>query len=382
MSNIMAKSRFVFDRKKQATNKKEALIQVEVLHKSKRKFIGTGVKVCLNQWDDKHHIKNRLDSIELNNKIDTVKSQVDKIILELYKDGIPFTFDRLQREMESQCDKTKNILFTEWIGKAIDERKELQNSTKKSQRKIVNMLTDFGLIKYFNELTPSNIHKLDKWLHDKGLKQSTCWSYHKVMKIYIHEAMRLELIDRDPYSGFRISKGVCNEERFLTVEELGKIEAAEMPNVSLTKVKDLFLFQCYTGLSYSDLYDIDFSSVRHHNGLNYIKGNRRKTGVAYTFVLLPMAMGIMKKYDGSLPRFSNAQYNMRLKIVADYAGIDKPIASHWGRRTCATMLLNKGMSIETVSKVLGHSDVKVTQESYAKLLDKTVLRQFVEIFGM
>ena len=86
MSNIIAKSRFVFDRKKQATNNKEALIQVEVLYESKRKFIGTGVKVCLNQWDDCHHVKNRLDAIELNGRIDAVKSEVDQAILQLFKD--------------------------------------------------------------------------------------------------------------------------------------------------------------------------------------------------------------------------------------------------------------------------------------------------------
>lgn len=382
MSNIIAKSRFVFDRKKQATNNKEALIQVEVLYESKRKFIGTGVKVCLNQWDDCHHVKNRLDAIELNGRIDAVKSEVDQAILQLFKDGTPFTFDRLERQLHAKNENVKNILFVEWVRNAIQERKDLQESTKKSQRKIINLLKEFGRIKYFNELTPANVHLLDKWLHDKGLKQSTCWSYHKVMKIYIHEAMRLELIDRDPYSGFRISKGVCAEERFLTSEEVTRIEQSEMPNESLTKVKDLFLFQCYTGLSYSDLMEIDISDIRQEGGINYIKGKRKKTGVVYTFALVPMAMDILEKYKGKLPRYSNYQYNMRLKIVADYAGIDKPIASHWGRRTCATMLLNKGMGIEVVSKVLGHADIKVTQESYAKLIDKTVIRQFSDVFGL
>lgn len=382
MSNIIAKTRFVFDRKKQATRKKEALIQIEVLHNAKRKFFGTGVKVFLHEWDDKHHIKNRVDAIELNERIETVKSEIDKAILELHKGGIEFSFDMLERFLQSKQNKAKAVLFPEWIKKSINERKDLRDSTKKSQRKIYNLLNDFGKIKYFNELTPTNIHKLDKWLHDKGLKQSTCWSYHKVLKIYIHEAMRLELIERDPYDGFRISKGHCTEERFLTSDEIDVIANVKLPNASLQKVRDLFLFQCYTGLSYTDLYSIDLSRIRNDHGVDYVKGHRSKTGVEYVFVLLPIAKAIVDKYEGKLPKFSNAQYNMRLKIVAEYAKIDKPIASHWGRRTCATMLLNKGFTMETVSKVLGHADIKVTQEAYAKMLDKTVIKQFKDVFGV
>lgn len=96
-------------------------------------------------------------------------------------------------------------------------------------------------------------------------------------------------------------------------------------------------------------------------------------------MLLPEALAIVKKYHGRLPRFSNQQYNMRLKVVAEAAGIDNPIASHWGgRRTCGMLLLNHGVSIETVAKVLGHSSIRTTEQAYAKLLNTSVVREINE----
>ena len=150
------------------------------------------------------------------------------------------------------------------------------------------------------------------------------------------------------------------------------MRGADLPSDTLKRVRDLFVLQCLTGLSYSDLMDFDFSKVNLRRGQHVLSECRNKTGVSYTIVLLPEVMEILERYNNELPKISNQQYNLRLKVVAQATGIEKPIASHWGRRTCGMYLLNKGFTMEVVAKVLGHKSIKTTEAVYAKILDKSV----------
>jgi site-specific recombinase XerD len=101
-------------------------------------------------------------------------------------------------------------------------------------------------------------------------------------------------------------------------------------------------------------------------------GRRGKTRQEYTFLLLPQALAILDKYNYQLPIMSNQKYNEYIKVLAVMAGINKPVSSHWARHTGATMLLNSGVGMEVVSKVLGHSTTRITRQIYAKLLDDTI----------
>lgn len=89
-------------------------------------------------------------------------------------------------------------------------------------------------------------------------------------------------------------------------------------------------------------------------------------------------MAILNKYGGQLPMLSNVNYNKYLKVVAQSAGIDKPLTTHWARHTGATILLNEGVDMETVAKILGHSSTRITRSTYAKLLDSTVADKMLE----
>lgn len=107
----------------------------------------------------------------------------------------------------------------------------------------------------------------------------------------------------------------------------------------------------------------------------YTGKRRGKTGVEFTFMLLRPALAVLKKYGGKLPLLSNVKYNQYLKVVAQTAGVDKPITTHWARHTGATMQLNAGVDMETVAKIFGHSSTRLTRSTYAKLLDDTVGRE-------
>lgn len=146
----------------------------------------------------------------------------------------------------------------------------------------------------------------------------------------------------------------------------------------LDKVRDLFLFQCYTALSYVDMCNLSYSDIQEKDGLHFINKPRQKTKVAFFAVINDDAMAILEKYDYQLPLLSNQKYNAYLKEIGDICNISKPLHSHLARHTCATQLLNDGMSLEIVAKVLGHTNTRQTMQ-YAKLLDDTVLQAFKKI---
>lgn len=369
-------TRIVFDRKHVSSNTKEGLVQLEVLFKGVRRYFSTGVKVTKNRWSRSGKVTGCMDMIVMNRRIDEMKRMVDKYIVGLMENEEPFDFDRFKAWMVASDEQ--GIGFVDWVEKRIAERNDIRKSTKRNHMKLVALLRKIGNIRTFADVTKKNVLKMDTYLHSTGIRQTTIASYHKFMKTYVHDAMSSGLIERDPYIGVKIDIGKSVWGRFLTVDEVEAIENAEMPTESLKRVKDLFLFQCYTGLAYADLMRFDMSKAVKGEKYYLVTDDRKKTGEGYTVVLMEKAMDILKKYDYKLPKMTCEQYNMRLKIMADACGIEKPIASHFGRRTCGMLLLNYGFPIEIVSKVLGHSNIKTTQQAYAKILDRTVENEFIK----
>ncbi len=369
-------TRIVFDRKHVSSNTKEGLVQLEVLFKGVRRYFSTGVKVTRNRWSRSGKVTGCMDMIVMNRRIDEMKRMVDKYIVGLMENEEPFDFDIFKAWMVASDEQ--GIGFVDWVEKRIAERNDIRKSTKRNHMKLVALLRKIGNIRTFADVTKKNVLKMDTYLHSTGIRQTTIASYHKFMKTYVHDAMSSGLIERDPYVGVKIDIGKSVWGRFLTVDEVEAIEKAEMPTESLERVKDLFLFQCYTGLAYADLMRFDMSKAVKGEKYYLVTDDRKKTGEGYTVVLMEKAMEILKKYDYKLPKMTCEQYNMRLKIMADASGIEKPIASHFGRRTCGMLLLNYGFPIEIVSKVLGHSNIKTTQQAYAKILDRTVENEFIK----
>ena len=369
-------TRIVFDRKHVSSNTKEGLVQLEVLFKGVRRYFSTGVKVTKNRWSRSGKVTGCMDMIVMNRRIDEMKRMVDKYIVGLMENEEPFDFDRFKAWMVASDEQ--GIGFVDWVEKRIAERNDIRKSTKRNHMKLVALLRKIGNIRTFADVTKKNVLKMDTYLHSTGIRQTTIASYHKFMKTYVHDAMSSGLIEKDPYVGVKIDIGKSVWGRFLTVDEVEAIEKAEMPTESLERVKDLFLFQCYTGLAYADLMRFDMSKAVKGEKYYLVTDDRKKTGEGYTVVLMEKAMDILKKYDYKLPKMTCEQYNMRLKIMADASKIDKPIASHFGRRTCGMLLLNYGFPIEIVSKVLGHSNIRTTQQAYAKILDRTVENEFIK----
>lgn len=194
------------------------------------------------------------------------------------------------------------------------------------------------------------------------------------------DGMREGLIRRNPYDTVRLDHGDFEHsiDKCLTLEEVKQLQNATM-EPRLERVRDLFVFHCYTCMSYSDLAKFDSRLIQIVDDTKVYSGRRGKTKVRFTVPLLPPALDILAKYNGKLPMISNVKYNAYLKEVATAAGIGKLLTTHWARHTGATLLLNAGVPMEIVSKVCGHSSVKMTEKIYAKMLPKTVVAAVNEI---
>ena len=365
--------RFVFDRKKVATKEKKGLVQIEVCSERKRKWIGTGVKVYADQWDDKRKVTARPDSLDLNMKLDLMMSNILEYVNSLIRRKVPFDFESLDVFLKNSSESDS---FIDFIVRRTDERKDRAEGTIKHYRTLVKVLEDFGRINYFHDLTRSNITMFDDYLRSKGIKDTTVYGYHKNMKAYINEAIRFGIISENPYVGLKINRGKSDKRKYLTYEEMRRMERCRITDPSVNRVRDLFLFQCYTGLAYSDLYKFDFASDVERRGNKFIIADRRvKTNEDYFIVLLSPAMEILRKYDFDLPVISNQKYNDYLKVAASFAKIDKNLTTHCARHTFAVFALNNGVPMESVSKMLGHTNIKTTQ-IYAKVLNTEVEKGF------
>ena len=186
---------------------------------------------------------------------------------------------------------------------------------------------------------------------------------------------------KDPFFGFKMSKKEVVRD-FLSEDELQTLISKDFGNDRLNQVRDIFIFSCFTGLAYVDAKRLKRSDVAIGiDGEKWIFTKRKKTDSPTRIPLLPTVLQIMEHYkdyiqctknDSLLPVPSNAKLNAYLKEVADICNIKKHLTFHIARHTFATTVtLNNGVPIETVSKMLGHKSIKITQ-IYAKILDRRV----------
>jgi site-specific recombinase XerD len=206
----------------------------------------------------------------------------------------------------------------------------------------------------------------------ESLKHNSAAKNIKNLNAVIRTAVRNNWISSNPFKDF--SCNYINPPRcYLTDDEINSLIDKQFKIDRLTKARDVFIFQIYTGLSYIDLYSLNESNFKTGvDGKEWIILYRKKTHVRSAIPILPRAKEILLKYNYHLPVYCNQRTNSYLKEIADLCNIQKPLTSHIARHTFATTItLSKGVPIETVSKMLGHTDIKTTQ-IYAKITDVKV----------
>lgn len=368
--------RLVFDRKHVATKDKKGLVQLEVMHERKRKWFSTGIKVYADQWDERYKVVNSPHTFEYNDILDAQLKQVQDFIKDGIQRNVPFSFDELTSFMKRTSANDSSLTFIEFIAERLLDRGDIRETTKRTHRTLLIALEEFKYIEHFSDITTANITRFDDWLHSKNYLQTTIYGYHKRLKAYINEAIRFDYITINPYSKLKIERGKSKGIKYLSMDELKQIECCTIKDKAVERVRDLFIFQSYTGLSYSDLAKFDFSTTEKQGECYAIRDTRQKTDEEYFVIILDKALEVLKKYNYKLPIISNEKYNQYLKVVASYAGIDKPISSHWARHTYAVMTLSLGVRMEHISKMLGHSSTKITESTYAKVLATDIRKDF------
>ncbi|WP_417559154.1 site-specific integrase [Mesoflavibacter zeaxanthinifaciens] len=374
----------------------QAEIYARISVNSKRTNLSLKTKVDPNLWDAN---KKRLKGASRRSKqINLYLEEVNAQLFQIYQD-LKFKGQLISAQ----------LIKAHYTGEATDKGKTLLDTIDYHNKKIANTLTagsirNFGVTEsYVIKFLKSKKHTNDIYLkqlnyefltdfqmylskvwpagHPKALSHNTIMKHIQRLRKIVTLAFHLEWVDKDPFVRWRMSFEKTNRE-FLSESELYDLEIKEFISERLDRVRDLFVFSCYTGISYVDVMSLTSENVvRGIDGANWIMTKRQKTNMLVKVPLLPQASEIINKYkehpmtcvsESLLPRISNEKLNMYLKEVANFVGIKKNLTFHMARHTFATTItLSNGVPIETVSKILGHSKITTTQ-IYARVLETKV----------
>lgn len=378
MSNLLfPKITYVFDRYKKASSKHKGIIEMRITYNRKQKYLSTGVQLYPKQWKN-GVIVNTPDARQLTQYLDKMLIDVRQIIIDMGDNIDIFLISDIIEKREE--NKVSFFKFMEQRTKIRTYGKS--KDTINRYKRFIQRFRQWNVIKSFTDITEANIIAYDEYLAAKGMKNYSKWqNYHRFLNSFIIDAIEAGLLKRNPYKWVNIvtDKSSNALSRCLTPEEFQKIKRVKLPTKSLEKVRDVFVFQTYTCLAYTDLRNFDSTKIIKIKGMPVYTGKRDKTGKSFTIPLLKPAIEILTKYNNKLPVISNVKYNQYLKIIAQAAGIDKPVSTHYARHTGATLLLNNGVNMKIIAKICGHSSTKITEQIYAKLLDETVVEAIKKV---
>lgn len=350
-------------------------IEMTICVKGKRRYVSTGREVKPSDFNSKTQtvksdkelneflkaLKARLYAIETTLMSKDVNVSIDTV-LDVFRNGEQertMTFLQLFEIHNGNVGKrVKQKLITPTTLSKYEVTKDYVARYIKAELK-----KDDILIK---DITPSFIDNLFVFLLG-FISNNTAIQKMKQVKRVIRFAVDEGYIKVSPY---KITlKKEKKEVQPLTIKEVNAIRKKKIDIERLAKIRDLFIFECYTGLAFTDLMSLNDNDFHvDESGHKWIIKKRHKTNVVATIPLLPIALEILDKYNNKLPHMSNVKYNAYLKEIGDICGIKKSLHSHLARHTWATILLNAGMDMVSVSKCLGHSNSKITESTYAKIL--------------
>lgn len=332
-----------------------------------------------------------LEANELNSYLDAVRNKINKIHARLVDEGRPFNSSDIKNLYVGKGEKIKmlvqlfeehNLQMEKLVGVEFalgtwkryhTTKKHVKEFLRTEYRKDDVPVRDVNLrfikgFEYFLKIT-------------KACNHNSALKYVNNFKKIIRMAVANDWISKDPFYNYKVQFKTV-ERDFLSKEELQDLKEKEIDGDRLNVVRDMFVFCCYTGLSYIDVQKLNQDNiVRHIDGSLWIQAERTKTKSKLGIPILLTAEAILEKYKDHpkvvsgkcvLPVLSNQKSNAYLKEIANLCGIEKNLTTHLARHTFATTVtLSNGVPIETVGKMLGHKNLRTTQH-YAKIISKKV----------
>lgn len=384
--------RVVFYLRSNYVNKEgKTSVMIRIYLNNERMSLGSsGIFVYPESWDGKsNRIKGRsTEVLQMNLQLDNIKNHIISIYRSVEFDEC-LSLDYIKGKYLGKSDEMVSLvdLFNAFIA----ERNKMVGTTitiapvRKYEvclKHFLHFLKDshqrFDL--RIKEITPLIINEFDTYLRTiVGHNHNTANKSMKTLKTVISYGNKLGIITIDPFINYK-PHSVASKRKFLTDEELMRIVKKDMPIERLAFIKDIFIFSCFTGLAFIDITMLTHGNIVTINGRKWIMTYRHKTEESTNILLLDIPQKIIEKYSGVgidsnsnkiFPMLSNQKTNAYLKEIADLCGIKKNLTFHMARHTFATMSLSKGVPMESVSRMLGHTNIKTTQ-LYARITNKKV----------
>ena len=379
----------LFYLKKNAPKKNgKVAIMCRITIDGKQAQFSTKQEVLPDKWDLKFgRVSGTADEVlKINLKLDEVRTRLQSLYDELIKHDNFVTADKLKNTFLG-FDVTEETLLSFYKKFLEDFTKMYEKGTRalstlKSYRLVYNHLRNFISYKYkrkditFRELTEEFINDFDYYLR---INIGIVLTYILPLKKMTSMAVDQELIYKDPFRNFHITMQETDR-GYLVREEIEKLIAYEPKNKRIELTRDMFVFSCFTGFAFVDVQQLKKTHIQtFFDGNMWIIKRRQKTNTASNVRLLEVAQNIIKKYEGLtkddylFPRICNATCNTHLKtIMADCGSVKhKPISFHWARHTFGTLFVTEGIPLESVSKMMGHKDLRTTQ-IYAKITNNKI----------
>lgn len=384
----------VFDHTKKAKNR-PGPVELRVIVNRRPIYINTGIKVMSREFRF-GQIVDRPDAQVLNERLAIISRKVEEEINGCIERGQDVRADDIRRKIWAVESKANGTDFLDWAEGQV-ELLNVKYGTLKHYRTLLRRLKEYKGLSAWEDISVEGLYNFDAWLHKLSARNTEAQrmmgrrperisdagvhTYHKCLKALLARAVRFGKIPGNPYDSMRgeFKRGETQRTNYLTEDEMAAFCSLHpVEGTQMAVARDVFVLQMYTGLSYSDIMSFDASLYKKVNGVWVATGERIKTGVPYVSQLLPPVVEILERYHWKVPRIDNADYNHALKALGLAAGISTPLHSHMARHTFATYMLRNGVRIENVSRMLGHTNIAVTQR-YAKVLAQSVHEDFQKI---
>ena len=396
---IMISTTAVFDHSGRSSAKKLGPIEIRVIVNRTPYYINTGVRVYKNEFQF-GQVVDRADAKELNERIGIISKIVEEEVNKCIIEKRDFRVDNVRSKIfKNSNSENSEREFIDWAEEQVNNL-TIKETSQKRYKALIRRLKEYGKIAHWSDINVESIYNFDAWLHTLDSRQtealtmmgiksekisdSGVFNYHKCMKSLLSRAVLFGKIGSNPYEMKRgmFKRGESNKIQYLTQDEMDAFCSLHPKDGTIMALAhDVFILQMFTGLAYSDIMAFDASQYRKVDGSWVNVGSRIKTGVPYISQLLPPVVEILEKYNWKVPFINNADYNHALKGLGIAAGISTPIHSHMARHTFATWMLRNGVRIEHVSRMLGHTNIAVTQR-YAKVLAEDIRAEFDRIEGI
>jgi integrase/recombinase XerD len=376
-------------------SKKEGVfpIYMRITYARKKAEHHTGYICTKREWNEDN--QNTRNNNHVNSKLSDKKAAIYNFISDLEKEKKPISAALLKDLLTGKAQVKVNVLdYLDNHIKEITLRGQIKTISLNKYKQSQNTLKGYIPEKYgrpdilMDQVNYEFINGYDLYLKKTlNLHKNTINKYHSRLRTLLLKALAEGIISKQPYANFKLVTQKTDRE-FLSQDDLLKIVTKDLShNKSLDKVRDLFVFSCYTGLRFQDAQNLTIENLTTYNKKAFLRFAQEKTGRAIDIPLLPAAKKILDKYKNEperkilnklLPKISNQKLNSYLKIIGDQAELNRTITHHMARHTFATTIcLNNGMPMEDVSKLLGHSSLKttaiygrITQDRLQKSMDK------------